>query len=124
VIAYSTCIAHGFDMAGSMAHMRDAVRSGHWPLYRYRPDAELPFQLDSKPPSQPLRDFAASEARFAMLARTAPEAFERLMELAEEDVRERWRWYQQLAAAPRTAPHLPPRPVASAGPAEAEEVTP
>ena len=120
VIAYSTCIAHGFDMTGSMAHMRDAVRSGHWPLYRYHPDAEQPFHLDSKPPTTPLREFAATEARFAMLARTAPEEFERLMALAEEDVRERWSWYEQLAGVARTAPHLPPLPLAPAGPTPEE----
>jgi pyruvate-ferredoxin/flavodoxin oxidoreductase len=120
VIAYSTCIAHGFDMTGSMAHQRDAVRSGHWPLYRYHPDAERPFHLDSKPPTQPLREFAASEARFAMLARTAPEEFERLMAMAEEDVRERWNWYEQLAGLPRSAPHLPPPALAPAAPPEEE----
>ena len=120
VIAYSTCIAHGFDMTGSMAHMRDAVRSGHWPLYRYHPDAEQPFHLDSKAPTVPLREFAATEARFAMLARTAPEEFERLMALAEEDVRERWSWYEQLAGVARTAPHLPPLPLAPAGPSPEE----
>jgi pyruvate-ferredoxin/flavodoxin oxidoreductase len=124
VIAYATCIAHGFDMAGSMAHMRDAVRSGHWPLYRYNPDAERPFQLDSKAPTVPLREFAGSEARFAMLARTAPEEFERLMGLAEEDTRERWRYYEQLAGVTRTAPHLPPRPVAPAGGGPTEEEAP
>ena len=110
VIAYSTCIAHGFDMAGSMAHMRDAVRSGHWPLYRYHPDAERPFQLDSKAPTVPLREFAGSEARFAMLARTAPEEFERLMALAEEDTRERWRYYEQLAGWPASPPTCPTCP--------------
>jgi pyruvate-ferredoxin/flavodoxin oxidoreductase len=120
VIAYSTCIAHGFDMAGSMAHMREAVKSGHWPLYRYHPEAEQPFHLDSKPPTVPLREFAASEARFAMLARTAPEEFERLMALAEEDARERWRYYEQLAGVSRTAPHLPARPAAPGGPSEEE----
>jgi pyruvate-ferredoxin/flavodoxin oxidoreductase len=120
VIAYSTCIAHGFDMVGSMAHQRDAVRAGHWPLYRYHPDAERPFQLDSKPPSLPLRRFAESEARFAMLARTAPDEFERLMALAEADVRDRWSYYEQLAGLSRTAPHLPPPPLAPAGPPEEE----
>jgi pyruvate-ferredoxin/flavodoxin oxidoreductase len=109
VIAYSTCIAHGFDMSGSMAHMRDAVRSGHWPLYRYHPDAERPFHLDSKPATMPLREFAAGEARFAMLARTAPEEFERLLALAEADAAERWRYYEQLAGLSRTAPDLPRR---------------
>jgi pyruvate-ferredoxin/flavodoxin oxidoreductase len=120
VIAYSTCIAHGFDMEGSMAHMRDAVRSGHWPLYRYHPDAERPFQLDSKPPTQPLREFAATEARFAILARTAPQEFERLMGLAEQDAKERWRYYEQLAGLSRTAPHLPPDPLSAFGPSEEE----
>jgi pyruvate-ferredoxin/flavodoxin oxidoreductase len=118
VIAYATCIAHGFDMAGSMAHMRDAVKSGHWPLYRYNPDAERPFHLDSKPPTMPLREFAVSEARFAILARTAPEEFERLMDLAEEDTRERWRYYEQLTGVTRVAPHLPTLPIVAAGPAE------
>ena len=61
VIAYSTCIAHGIDMATSMTHQKDAVRSGYWPLYRYRPsldEHQHPFQLDSAAPSVPLRDFA------------------------------------------------------------------
>ena len=118
VIAYATCIAHGFDMAGSMAHMREAVRAGHWPLYRYQPETERPFQLDSKPPTVPLREFAVSEARFAMLARTAPEEFERLMDLAEADARERWRYYEQLTGVTRVAPHLPNLPVIEAGPTE------
>jgi pyruvate-ferredoxin/flavodoxin oxidoreductase len=120
VIAYATCIAHGFDMAGSMAHMREAVKSGHWPLYRYHPEAEQPFHLDSKPPTTRLREFALTEARFAMLARTAPQEFERLMTLAEEDARERWRYYEQLAGVTRTAPHLPARPAAPGGPPEEE----
>ena len=59
----------------------------------------------------PLREFAVSEARFAILARTAPEEFERLMDLAEEDARERWRYYEQLAGVTRVAPHLPLRPI-------------
>ena len=59
VIAYSTCIAHGFDMTGSMAHMRDAVKSGHWPLYRYHPDAE---QL-LLPPRLQAADGAAARVR-------------------------------------------------------------
>jgi hypothetical protein len=66
----------------------------------------------------PLREFATSEARFAMLARTAPEEFERLMDLAEEDTRERWRYYEQLTGVTRVAPHLPTLPVVAAGPPE------
>ncbi len=75
IIAYSTCIAHGIDMTTSMSHQRDAVRSGYWPLYRYRPSPDEhahPFQLDARPPSIPLADFTSQEARFAVLAAHTP----------------------------------------------------
>jgi len=108
IIAYSTCIAHGIDMATSFTHQKDAVRSGYWPLYRYDPSNEgRPFHLDAKAPSVPVREFAHSEARFAMLARTAPAQFERLMALAQADVDSRWHLYEQMAGIERTAPELP-----------------
>ncbi len=107
VIAYSTCIAHGIDMSTSMSHQKDAVRSGYWPLFRYHPGSgehEHPFQLDSKPPSIPVREFAMAEGRFAGLARRDPELADRLMALTQADVDERWRYYEQLGALERTAP--------------------
>jgi pyruvate-ferredoxin/flavodoxin oxidoreductase len=110
VIAYSTCIAHGIDMSKSMSHMKDAVRSGYWPLYRFQPSESAtgqPFKLDSKEPSLPLRSFAATQARLAVLTRTNPDQAERLMALAQADVDERWRFYQQLAALERTMPIEP-----------------
>ena len=51
----------------------------------------------------PLADFAASEARFAMLARSDPSAPAELLALAQADVDERWRYYEQLAGVERTA---------------------
>jgi pyruvate-ferredoxin/flavodoxin oxidoreductase len=107
VIAYSTCIAHGFDMARSMTQQKVAVHSGHWPLYRYRPgdgEATQPLQLDSAAPSVPYADFAASEARFSMLARSDPERAAELTALAQEDVENRHRFYEQLAGVERAAP--------------------
>jgi pyruvate-ferredoxin/flavodoxin oxidoreductase len=112
VIAYSTCIAHGIDMTRSMAQQRDAVRSGFWPLWRYHPGSDPhqhPFQLDSRAPTLPLREFVASEARFAMLMRSDPEAAERLIALAQADANERWRHYTQLAGLERTVAELPSR---------------
>jgi pyruvate-ferredoxin/flavodoxin oxidoreductase len=110
VIAYSTCIAHGIDMTKSMTHQKDAVRSGYWPLYRFHPN-EIgdghPFKLDSKPPSIPISEFVATEARFAILARTHPERAAELATLAQADVDERWRYYEQLAQMERTVPHVP-----------------
>ena len=108
VIAYSTCIAHGIDMATSMSHQKDAVKSGYWPLYRYRPTEGVdghPFQLDSKAPLIPVADFVNSEARFAILARTQPERAKELLGLHQADVDERWRYYGQLGAMARTVPH-------------------
>lgn len=109
VIAYSTCIAHGIDMSQSMSHQKDAVRSGYWPLYRYRPtevDGGTPFKLDSGEPTIPIRDFVATETRFAVLQRTHPERAAELAELAQADADERWHYYQQLAGIERTVPHV------------------
>jgi len=114
IIAYSTCIAHGIDMATSMSHQKDAVRSGYWPLYRFEPsegDDAQPFRLDSKAPTIPVADFVAGEARFAILTRTHPDVARDLLALEQADVDERWRYYEQLAAVSRTVPH------AVAGPA-------
>ncbi|HSL96174.1 MAG TPA: pyruvate:ferredoxin (flavodoxin) oxidoreductase [Thermoleophilia bacterium] len=107
VIAYCTCTAHGLDMSQAMGHMRDAVKSGYWPLYRFNPTATedgRPFKLDSRAPAMPVREFISTEARFAMLKRTHPETAERLYDLIQSDVDERWRYYEQLAAMSRTAP--------------------
>ncbi len=107
VIAYSTCIAHGIDMTTSMSQQKQAVASGHWPLYRFHPDPQehaQPFHLDSKAPSIPLRDFMLSETRFAALARSDPEHARHLFALAQSDVDERWRYYQQLAGVERSIP--------------------
>jgi pyruvate-ferredoxin/flavodoxin oxidoreductase len=110
IVAYSTCIAHGIDMTRSMTHQKEAVRSGFWPLYRFHPgrgEHAHPFALDSRKPSLPLRDFALSEARFAMLLRSQPERAEHLLGLAQADAHERWRYYEQLAQVERTLSHEP-----------------
>jgi pyruvate-ferredoxin/flavodoxin oxidoreductase len=124
VLAYSTCIAHGFDMRHSMSHQRDAVKSGYWPLFRFRPgesEHTTPFRLDSRKPTMPVRDFALQEGRFAMLERAAPERARHLLTLAQADVDERWRYYEQLAGVERSVPHEPGA-VVDPGGAGAEEV--
>jgi pyruvate-ferredoxin/flavodoxin oxidoreductase len=104
VIAYSTCIAHGIDMSTSMTQQKAAVSSGYWELYRYSPTSdehETPFQLDSRAPSTPLRDFLLAETRFSALARTNPARARELFALAQHDVTERRRYYEQLAGVER-----------------------
>ena len=101
IIAYSHCIAHGIDMAKGMEQQKLAVQSGYWPLYRFDPrrkaEGKNPFQLDSKPPRIPLREYMEREARYRMLRQTNPEAFEQLMEAAQQAVNEHWRLYERLA---------------------------
>jgi len=108
IIAYSTCIAHGIDMSTSMSHQTEAVKSGFWPLWRFDPrlavDGEHPMRLDSKAPTLPLEEFQEKEARFAMLARARPSAYEELHRLADQDTQERRRLYEQIAGVERHAP--------------------
>ena len=121
VIAYSTCIAHGIDMAESMGQQKLAVTSGHWPLFRYRPGAgeeTHPFSLDSKTPSVPYEDFMRSEARFAMLFRSNPRRARDLAERAQHDVDARWHYYEQLAGVERSAPAPDPGHAGDGSPEE------
>jgi pyruvate-ferredoxin/flavodoxin oxidoreductase len=101
IIAYSVCIAHGYDLRYGLEQQKKAVLSGHWPLYRYDPrlahNGGHPFQLDSKPPRIPLQDYIYAETRYRMLTQSNPAEAQRLLALAESDIRERWARYEQLA---------------------------
>jgi len=105
ILAYSHCIAHGIEMSTSMGHQRDATNSGFWPLFRYDPRrahaGEHPFRLDSKKPRIPFKDFASQEARFASLQLADPKASEELLALAQSDIDEQWRLYEQMAGIER-----------------------
>jgi pyruvate-ferredoxin/flavodoxin oxidoreductase len=102
IIAYSHCIAHGYDMRYGLDQQKKAVLSGYWPLFRFNPDAarqgKNPLILDSKAPSLPLDQYMYNEMRFRMLTQTDPAEAERLLALAQGDVHERWKTYERLAA--------------------------
>ena len=78
IIAYASCIAHGYDLVHGLEQQKLAVQSGYWPLMRYNPalreEGKNPFQLDSKAPSIRLKEYAYREARYTMLARSNPRA--------------------------------------------------
>jgi pyruvate-ferredoxin/flavodoxin oxidoreductase len=101
IVAYSPCIAHGYDMLYNQRQQELAVKSGHWPLFRFDPRlAEAggnPFKLDSAAPSQPIKSFMESETRFAMLARSHPEAAQRFLEQAQQDAERRFKAYHDMA---------------------------
>ncbi|MFK5948169.1 MAG: pyruvate:ferredoxin (flavodoxin) oxidoreductase [Methylococcales bacterium] len=101
IIAYSPCIAQGIDLSNNHKQQQLAVKSGHWPLFRYDPkrikQGKNPMHLDSKPPSIPYQDFIRTEARFDMLWQTHPEDAEKYLAQAQQDVNHRYHYYQQLA---------------------------
>jgi pyruvate-ferredoxin/flavodoxin oxidoreductase len=92
VIAYSHCIAHGYDMANGAAQQQNAVKSGYWPLFRYNPLKARGerFSLDSKEPSLALSEFLYKETRFSVLTRQDPVNAAALLEKAETGVSNRW----------------------------------
>jgi pyruvate-ferredoxin/flavodoxin oxidoreductase len=104
IIAYSHCIAHGYDLVHGLDQQKAAVNSGYWPLFRYNPalvaQNKNPFQLDSKAPSIALKDYIYSETRYTMLVKSNPEEAQRLLELAKEDVASHWKLYDYLAHEP------------------------
>jgi pyruvate-ferredoxin/flavodoxin oxidoreductase len=104
IIAYSHCIAHGYDLSFGMEQQKVAVSSGYWPLMRYNPEltaqGKNPFQLDSRPPSTSFKDYAYKETRYTMLVKSNPEEAKKLLGLAEEDVAAKWRLYDYMAHEP------------------------
>ncbi len=114
IIAYASCIAHGYDLVHGLEQQKLAVQSGYWPLMRYNPalreQGKNPFQLDSKAPSIRLKDYAYREARYTMLARGNPETAATLLDEAQDDVERQWRVYSARAAMPGRGetPHIAP----------------
>ncbi|HEU5180435.1 MAG TPA: pyruvate:ferredoxin (flavodoxin) oxidoreductase [Candidatus Polarisedimenticolia bacterium] len=142
IIAYSHCIAHGYDMAQGAAQQKLAVDSGVWPLYRFDPrrlvKGEPPLHLDYAAPTAKVADYMRNESRFRMVERADPKRFKHFLEEAQKQARRRYSVYQQLAgisvpldeptteaAATVTAPApaagvaQPPSPAASVPPSGA-----
>jgi pyruvate-ferredoxin/flavodoxin oxidoreductase len=92
VIAYSHCIAHGYDMMFGADQQEKAVKSGYWPLFRYNPLNEKGqrFMLDCKEPSLPLKEFLYNETRFSSLAGSNPHHAEELLASAEKEIAHHW----------------------------------
>jgi len=107
IIAYSHCIAHGYDLVHGLDQQKAAVSCGYWPLFRFNPDlvaqGKNPFQLDSKSPTTALKDYIYNETRYTMLVKSNPEEAKRLLTLAQEDVASRWKLYDYLAHEPAGA---------------------
>ena len=116
VIAYSHCIAHGYDMAHGLDQQKLAVDSAVWPLYRFDPRRVgrglPPLVLDSAPPKVSALEYMRNEARFRMAEKIDPQRFRRLLALAEKRAAQRYAVYQQLAGV--TVPELQAAPAVPA----------
>ncbi len=100
IIAYAPCINHGIKggMGVSQVEEKRAVEAGYWHLYRYNPEKEEAFTLDSKAPSAGYRDFIMSEVRYNALARSFPERAEKLFAEAEKNAADRYDHLVRLGA--------------------------
>ena len=97
IICYSHCINHGINMIEGLNLQKEAVKCGYWPLYHFDPrDGGSAFHLDSKAPEGEYKDFAMKQNRFAVLARSKPEASEEFMKEAAEGIVNRFNYYDQL----------------------------
>jgi pyruvate-ferredoxin/flavodoxin oxidoreductase len=117
IVAYSHCIAHGYEMSEALGQQERAVESGYWPLFRYDPRkvaaGESPLKLDSAAPKIELARFVENETRFRQVEQSNPEGFKKMMAQAQRDVHERYALYEQLARAMNPA-NLVPKPKANA----------
>ena len=93
IIAYCPCINQGLNMADGLAHQKNAVETGSWPLFRFNPVNETvgkaPLTLDSKAPSKPLAEFMSSETRFQVVNKMNPARYEELLEKAQKNVNDK-----------------------------------
>ncbi len=101
ILAYSHCIAHGYDMANGCDQQKLAVDCGHWPLFRFDPRrADLgqnPLQMDSGSPKIPLGEYVRNETRFRMIEQQNPEHFKKLLAQSQHEISNRFSVYEQLS---------------------------
>ena len=104
IIAYAPCINHGIKkgMSSAMAEMKSAVESGYWHLFRFNPalasQGKNPFQMDSKAPTKPYRDFLKGEVRYTSLELAFPERAQQLFAKAEEAAKEKYERLEKLGS--------------------------
>jgi pyruvate-ferredoxin/flavodoxin oxidoreductase len=125
IIAYSHCIAHGYDMAQGAAQQKLAVDSGVWPLYRFDPrripKGEAPLHLDYGPPKAKVADYLRNESRFRMVERADPGRYKAFVTESQAAAERRYSVYQQLSGIKVPAFEAMQVPVAPDGKTEGKE---
>jgi len=101
IIAYSPCIAHGYDMKLTKKQSEKASRCGYWPMYRYNPDLRKegtsPLTWDGAEIDTTFDQYLHEEIRYKTLSLTNPEESKRLVEKAQQDNEARFKDIKQLS---------------------------
>jgi pyruvate-ferredoxin/flavodoxin oxidoreductase len=99
IIAYSPCIAHGYNMQQAKKQSEKAAKSGYWPMYRS--NCALHEQginsliWDGVEVDIKFSDYLEEELRYKTLTLSNPEEAKRLVELAEKDNEQRFKDIKQ-----------------------------
>ncbi len=100
IIAYSHCIAHGYDMKDGLKQQKLAVECGLWPLIRYNPalrdEGKNPMKLDYKGPKIPVKDYMYNEARFKMVEKQNSQEAMKFLVTATNYAQEIYKRYENL----------------------------
>ncbi|HKI85787.1 MAG TPA: pyruvate:ferredoxin (flavodoxin) oxidoreductase, partial [Thermoanaerobaculia bacterium] len=101
VIAFSPCIAHGYDLAFGAEHQKLAMETGFWPIFRYDPrlaaEGKPPLNLDMPAPKRKVREYMETETRFRMVEKIDRNRYQKLLAAAQSEVERRYAVYTQLA---------------------------
>lgn len=100
IIAYSHCIAHGYDLKYGMSQQKLAVQSGIWPTFRYNPDLEKeglnPMIVDYKKPTKSVKEFMYNETRFKMVEKMNANEARAFIKTAQHHADEQYKKYTNL----------------------------
>ncbi|WP_304543645.1 pyruvate:ferredoxin (flavodoxin) oxidoreductase [Sulfurimonas microaerophilic] len=101
IIAYSHCIAHGYDLKYGMDQQKLAVDCGLWPMFRYNPEllkeGKNPMHLDYKGPKIPVKDYMYNETRFSMVHQADAQTAQEFLNAAEQHAQDLFKKYSKLA---------------------------
>jgi pyruvate-ferredoxin/flavodoxin oxidoreductase len=101
IIAFSHCIAHGYDLENGLEQQKLAVDTGYWPLFRFDPrrlaNGENPLMMDSPAPKADVGRFMANETRFRVVQQQNPARYQMLLAAAQHEATLRYGIYEQLA---------------------------
>ncbi len=100
IIAYSQCIAHGYDLRYGMQQQKNSVDSGLWPIFRFNPeliDSQTnPMHLDYKGPKIDVKDYMYNETRFKMVEKMNKDSAKKFLETARHTAHTQYTRYKTL----------------------------